>query len=91
MKTQACKGAVCYIDLLGFSYLTEKLDSTVLYTNPDEEKPFGEKKIKELRICDLRQLDDYIKKVIIYLKIIQLSLTGHTILLIQILRNFTKL
>ena len=46
MKTQACKGAVCYIDLLGFSYLTEKLDSTVLYTNPDEEKPFGEKKIK---------------------------------------------
>lgn len=62
MKTQACKGAVCYIDLLGFSYLTEKLDSTVLYTNPDEEKPFGERKIKELRICDLRQLDDYIKK-----------------------------
>lgn len=62
MKTQACKGAICYIDLLGFSYLTEKLDSTVLYADPDEEKPFGEKKVKELRICDLRQLDDYINK-----------------------------
>ncbi|MBD5435102.1 MAG: hypothetical protein HDR36_01065 [Treponema sp.] len=61
MKTQVCKGAVCYIDLLGFSYLTEKLDSSVLYKNPDEEKPFGEKKVKELRFCDLRNLKDYIK------------------------------
>lgn len=61
MKTQSCTGAVCFTDLLGFSYLTGLLDNQDLYVNEKVEKPFGEKKVKELTLNDLRNLDDYIK------------------------------
>lgn len=61
MKTEAHKGAVCYIDLLGFSYLTNLLENKALYTDEKKAKSFADKCVKELTLSDLRELNDYLK------------------------------
>ena len=61
MKTQFHTGAVCYIDLLGFSYLTELLEDEEILNDNSKEKSFGEKQVKELTISDFRTLYTFIK------------------------------
>lgn len=60
METEARLGAVCYIDLLGFSYLTTLLEKKEILKNNDEIL-FEEKQVKNLTVSDLRLLDKYLK------------------------------
>lgn len=60
MTTQKCKGAVCYIDLLGFSYLTNLLDRNDVFIGNKEKKSFGEKKVRDLTLKDIGGLEQYI-------------------------------
>lgn len=61
MNTEFHKGAVCYIDLLGFSYLTNLLENKEIYNDESKEKSFAEKTVKELTLSDFRLLNDYLK------------------------------
>lgn len=53
-------GAVCYMDLLGFSYLTQLLGDNSVYEYKTKETSFFETKVKDLRIAELGNLSDYI-------------------------------
>ena len=59
--TEHPEGAVCYIDLLGFSYLTNLLENNEKYNDNKKEKKFGDKCVKELKLSDLPRLENYIK------------------------------
>ena len=61
MTTEFHTGAVCYIDLLGFSYLTNLLENNEQYNDSGKEKKFGDKCVKELTLSDLQFLNDYVK------------------------------
>ena len=61
METQFHTGAVCYIDLLGFSYLTNLLENKEIYNDNSKGKKFSEKCVKDLTLSDLRFLIDYVK------------------------------
>lgn len=61
METKPPEGAVCYIDLLGFSYLTNLLENNKKYNDNKKEKKFGDKCVKELKLSDLPRLENYIK------------------------------
>lgn len=60
MSTESYNGAVCYIDLLGFSYLTKLLDNYEILDKNTEDLKFEDKKVKDISLCELRQLFEYI-------------------------------
>lgn len=61
MRTEFHKGAVCYIDLLGFSYLTNLLENKEIYNDGKKEKLLADKCVKELTLNDIRALNAYLK------------------------------
>lgn len=61
MKTESHKGAVCYIDLLGFSYLTNLLENRETYNDEKRTKSLADKCVKDLTLSDFRELSAYLK------------------------------